>query len=220
MNGLDFKNYRKKLGISQEQIGKALFVSKRTIVNYEQSEKVPADKVKLMHSIYRTFEDNISNEVYKDEIKEDIEALYAEHIEFKNALNVIKEQGYKAYEIHKQTGLNESGVRRVLNNEIDKPHKKTRKGIIQFANSVSTDVDVTENVDFRDLKIDDKLNVMFNQLQTLKENQNAIASIKEDISLNNEIICKNDRALMLYNLNIQAVFKELKESKVIVKKLR
>jgi len=203
-------DYVEKNNISAYSIAKATKVSEAGVGKIlNKSSKNPRDlTIDAIHSF-----------LFKEDVKEDIEVLYAEHMEFKNAISIIKEQGYKAYEIHKQTGLNESGIRRVLNNEIDNPQRKTRKGIIQFANSVSTDVDVTENVDFRDLKIDDKLNVIFNQLQTLKENQNAIASIKEDIALNNEIICKNDRALMLYNLNIQAVFKELKESKVIVKKL-
>ena len=39
MNGLEFKKYRKELSISQEMMGKSLFVSKRTIINYEKSTK-------------------------------------------------------------------------------------------------------------------------------------------------------------------------------------
>lgn len=215
MNGLDFKNYRKNLGISQEILGKALFVSKRTIVTYEQSEKVPQDKVQLMRSIYEVNEQSEA----ESEVENDIEVLYAEHIAFKKALSAIKDKGVKAYEIHKKTGLNESGLRRVLNKEIDNPQRKTRQGIIDFANSISSEQEIIENVDFRDLKVDDKLNVIFNQLQKINTNEKAISSMNEDIALNNEIISKIDRSLMIYNLNIQAIIKEVKNENVKVIKL-
>ena len=212
MNGLDFKNYRKNLGISQETLGKALFVSKRTIVTYEQSEKVPQDKVQLMRSIYEVNEQGEA----EGEAENDIEVLYAEHIAFKKALSIIKDKGVKAYEIHKKTGLNESGLRRILNEEIDNPQRKTRQVLIDFAGSISPE---QENVDFRDLKIDDKLNVIFNQLQKINTNEKAISSMKEDIALNNEMICKIDRSLMIYNLNIQAIIKEAKNENIKVVKL-
>jgi len=212
MNGLDFKNYRKNLGISQEILGKALFVSKRTIVTYEQSEKVPQDKVQLMRSIYEVAD---LGEV-ENEVENDIEVLYAEHIAFKKALSVIKDKGVKAYEIHKKTGLNQSGLRRVLNEEIDNPQRKTRQVLIDFAESISPE---QENVDFRDLKIDDKLNVIFNQLQKINKGKKAISSVIDNVALNNEMICKIDRSLMVYNLNIQAAIKEGKNEKGKVVKL-
>ena len=216
MNGLDFKNYRRNLGISQETLGKALFVSKRTIVTYEKSEKVPQDKVQLMHSIYEVNkQEEVEGEV-ENEVENDIEVLYAEHIAFKKALSIIKDKGVKAYEIHKKTGLNESGLRRILNQEIDNPQRKTRQVLIDFAESISPE---QENVDFRDLKIDDKLNVIFNQLQKINKGKKAISTMKEDIALNNEMICKIDRSLMVYNLNIQAAIKAAKDEKVKVIKL-
>jgi len=215
MKGLDFKNYRRNLGISQETLGKALFVSKRTIVTYEKSEKVPQDKVQLMHSIYEVNkQDEVEGE--ENEVENDIEVLYAEHIAFKKALSVIKNKGVKAYEIHKKTGLNQSGLRRILNEEIDNPQRKTRQVLIDFAESIAPE---QENVDFRDLKIDDKLNVIYNQLQKINKGKKAISTMKEDIALNNEMICKIDRSLMVYNLNIQAAIKELKDEKVKVIKL-
>jgi hypothetical protein len=157
--------------------------------------------------------------------EKDIEVLYKEHMDFKRALKVIKNQDYKAYEIHKQTGLNESGLRRVLNNEIENPQAKTKKGIIQFARSIEPDLESQENTDFRDLKIDDKLNVLFNQMQSFKELENSIniikgniATVKEDVALNHEIVIKTDRALNIYSGNINLVLSEMKkESKKVIK---
>lgn len=54
-------------------------------------------------------------------------------MDFKKALKLIEKQGFTAYEIHKATGLNEAGVRRVLNNEVENPQRKTRETLIKFA---------------------------------------------------------------------------------------
>ena len=140
--------------------------------------------------------------------------MYAEHIAFKNALSIIKNKNVKAYEIHKKTGLNQSGLRRILNEEIDNPQRKTRQVIIDFAESISPE---QENVDFRDLKIDDKLNVIYNQIQKINEGNKAISTMTEDIASNNEMICKIDRSLMVYNLNIQAAIKAAKEEVKVIK---
>lgn len=37
-----------------------------------------------------------------------------------------------AYEIGKNTGLNTSGVQRILNKEVKKPHNKTLNSILEF----------------------------------------------------------------------------------------
>jgi hypothetical protein len=150
--------------------------------------------------------------------EKDIEVLYKEHMNYKRALKVIKNQDYKAYEIHKQTGLNESGLRRVLNNEIENPQAKTKKGIISFARSIAPDLELQENTDFRDLKIDDKLNVLFNQLQDFKNLENSVNEIKDYVELNHKIIIKTDRAFNLYSANTNLVLDEiLEENKKITK---
>lgn len=54
-------------------------------------------------------------------------------MEFKKALKFINNQGFTAYEIHKKTGLNEAGVRRILNKEVENPQRKTKEALIKFA---------------------------------------------------------------------------------------
>ena len=211
MNGLNFKKYRKDLGLSQESLGKSLFVSKRTIVNYEKSEKVPEDKVQLMLSIYSP-----------GKKENEIEKIYSDYMDFKKSIEIIKKKGFSAYEIHKKTGLNEAGIRRVLNNEIENPQRKTKEGIIQF---VSDHVEITPQESsvntgsFNDLKIDDKLNIIFNELQELKSDRKLISWIQEEVELNNKIIAKTDRALTMYNENLQEILKEIKEDRGNVRKL-
>ena len=206
-------DYVEKNNISAYSIAKATKVSEAGIGKIlNKSSKNPRD-LTIDAIYYFLFE---SEGGVENEVENDIEVLYAEHIAFKKALSVIKDKGVKAYEIHKKTGLNQSGLRRILNEEIDNPQRKTRQVLIDFAESIAPE---QENVDFRDLKIDDKLNVIYNQLQKINKGKKAISTMKEDIALNNEMICKIDRSLMVYNLNIQAAIKELKDEKVKVIKL-
>lgn len=54
-------------------------------------------------------------------------------MKFKKALKIIENRGFTAYEIHKKTGLNESGIRRVLNKVVEKPQRTTQEAFIRFA---------------------------------------------------------------------------------------
>jgi DNA-binding XRE family transcriptional regulator len=51
MNALEIKENRKRLGLTQDALGKLLGVSKRTIINYESGDVVPVTKSKLLHQI-------------------------------------------------------------------------------------------------------------------------------------------------------------------------
>ena len=219
MNGIQLKEIRKKLNLTQAQFAKALDFHLNTVQKWENGDiKMRKNNILAIQNLLNKHIDPVKD-LGVNEYDKDIEVLYAEHIAFKKALSVIKDKGVKAYEIHKKTGLNQSGLRRVLNKEIDNPQRKTRQGIIDFANSITSEQEIIENVDFRDLKVDDKLNVIFNQLQKINTNEKAISSMNEDIALSNEIISKIDRSLMIYNLNIQAIIKEVKNEKVKVVKL-
>lgn len=52
MNYLEIKENRKKLGLTQEELGKKLGVSKRTIINYEKGEIIPDTKLDILSSIF------------------------------------------------------------------------------------------------------------------------------------------------------------------------
>jgi len=49
LTGIELKELRKSLGLTQEKLGELLFVSKRMVVNYEKMQAVPAEKVQLLH---------------------------------------------------------------------------------------------------------------------------------------------------------------------------
>jgi DNA-binding XRE family transcriptional regulator len=92
MTGLEFKKYRKKLSVSQEIMGKSLFVSKRTIINYEKSEKVPVGKVKLMHSIYSNDLVNINNNFSDLKIEDKLNKIFKVLKNIQNQINDTVEQ--------------------------------------------------------------------------------------------------------------------------------
>ena len=216
MNAIQLKEIRKKLNLTQAQFAKALDFHLNTIQKWENGDiKMRKNNILAIQNLLNKHIDPVKD-LGVNEYDKDIEVLYAEHIAFKNALSIIKDKGVKAYEIHKKTGLNQSGLRRILNEEIDNPQRKTRQVIIDFANSISPE---QENVDFRDLKIDDKLNVIYNQIQKLNKGNKAISTMTEDIASNNEMICKIDRSLMVYNLNVQSAIKAAKDEKIKVIKL-
>ena len=52
-------------------------------------------------------------------------------MELQKAIDVLNTKGITAYEIHKDTGLNEASLRKVLKGEVVKPQKKTRKVIVE-----------------------------------------------------------------------------------------
>ena len=51
---------------------------------------------------------------------------------FEESLKYIKENKYSAYEISKETGLNEASLRKLFASENAKPQRKTRNKIIDF----------------------------------------------------------------------------------------
>lgn len=66
MNGLEVKEIRKKLGMNQEEFADLLEVSKRTIINYEQSAKLkPQIEQYIKYMI-----DKKGMAVHKDETQE------------------------------------------------------------------------------------------------------------------------------------------------------
>jgi hypothetical protein len=89
-------------------------------------------------------------------------------MKYLKAIEIIKNRGFKAYEIHKATGLNESGIRRVLNNEVESPQRKTKEVLIKFALEITGEKEVNSEelqcLEFNKLKSDEKLNMLFKML--------------------------------------------------------
>lgn len=53
MTGLDIKRERKKNGWTQEKLAELLGVSKRTVINYENSQVIPKSKTALIHLVFK-----------------------------------------------------------------------------------------------------------------------------------------------------------------------
>ncbi len=74
MNGLDLKVLRKKAGLSQEELGKEVGLSKNTIYNYENSGQIPASKIIIFENFFKKKKSSISeyNEKLTEEEAQDI----------------------------------------------------------------------------------------------------------------------------------------------------
>ena len=65
MNGIELKENRIKLGYTQEKLAELIGVSKRTVINYEHGEVIPATKSEILHKVF--FGDNVIETITKDD---------------------------------------------------------------------------------------------------------------------------------------------------------
>ncbi|MBN4082910.1 helix-turn-helix domain-containing protein [bacterium AH-315-A23] len=65
MTALEIKERRKKLGLTQEELGKLLGVSRNTIYNYEKGAEIPASKFTLLSNFLHPTDNN--NTLSEDE---------------------------------------------------------------------------------------------------------------------------------------------------------
>ncbi|CAL2084825.1 S24 family peptidase [Tenacibaculum sp. 190524A02b] len=72
-------------------------------------------------------------------------------MDFIEAIEILNNEGVTAYEINKATGLNEAGIRRVLNGNVTNPQRKTKDILIKFAEGlkkpIHNDTEVPFNVE-------------------------------------------------------------------------
>lgn len=54
-------------------------------------------------------------------------------MDFKKSIEYLNKKGVTAYEISKNTDLNESGIKRVLDGEVESPRRKTKEAIVNYA---------------------------------------------------------------------------------------
>jgi methyl-accepting chemotaxis protein len=142
-------------------------------------------------------------------------------MELKKAIEIINNQGFTAYELHKETGLNESGLRRVLANEVEKPQRKTRLAIIKFAldhlNTIESDTILNKEIkgisnekSFNTLNIDAKLDELHNLLQIIRDSGK---ETKNKIEANRDLIAQTNRSMFEQSMNFQEVLDELEEKR-------
>lgn len=62
MNGIEIKEKRIKLGLTQEELANLIGVSKNTVLNYEKGNTIPDSKIKILESVLNKEYPNIANE--------------------------------------------------------------------------------------------------------------------------------------------------------------
>ncbi|SFO05593.1 Helix-turn-helix [Paenimyroides ummariense] len=111
MNTLDVKEIRKKLQLTQEELGNLIGVSRNTIINYEKGGKIPDSKSTILNNLLNenAQNKNIVNEpeaVYETgfdkkiaESKKEIEKIKEEILKFENKIeqDPTKKVTYEKY---------------------------------------------------------------------------------------------------------------------------
>ena len=55
---------------------------------------------------------------------------------YEESIKYLRRKSHTAYEIHKATGLNEPGLRRVLKGKVAKPQRKTKEALIEYTQNI------------------------------------------------------------------------------------
>lgn len=58
----------------------------------------------------------------------------------KEIIQIIENKGFTAYEIHRKTGLNQAGLRNILNGKVEKPQRKTFEILKKFVNTIESNI--------------------------------------------------------------------------------
>ena len=70
MNGLDIKDLRLKLGVTQRELAEMVGVSEKTVQNWEYGKPIPTTKHQILRAIQSGVEENVSTEDINQRIKE------------------------------------------------------------------------------------------------------------------------------------------------------
>lgn len=100
MNGLDIKDLRLKLGVTQRKLAEMVGVSEKTVQNWEYGKPIPTTKHQILRAIQSGVEENVSTEDINQRIKEVLQ---------KNDLSVTA--------FSKEVGLPQATVNRQLNGD-------------------------------------------------------------------------------------------------------
>jgi len=73
---------------------------------------------------------------------------------YEESIKYIKRNSYTAYEIHKATGLNEAGLRKVLRGQVSKPQRKTKDAIINFVKQSRDSNIITDEITLNQINLD------------------------------------------------------------------
>ncbi len=98
MNGLDIKDLRLKIGVTQRELAEMVGVSEKTVQNWEYGKPIPATKHQILRAIQTGMEENVSTEDINRRIKK-----------------VLADKSLSVAAFGRETGIEQTTLNRQLN---------------------------------------------------------------------------------------------------------
>lgn len=98
MNGLDIKDLRLKLGITQRELAEMVGVSEKTVQNWEYGKPIPTTKHQILRTIQSGVEENVSTEDINQRIRK-----------------VLKDKDLSVAAFSREAGIEQTTLNRQLN---------------------------------------------------------------------------------------------------------
>jgi transcriptional regulator with XRE-family HTH domain len=100
MNGLEIKERRKNLGLTQKQLAELIGVSTQTINGYENGKEIPVTKHQILDTVLQSVHSNISNNK-KSNIINSVVASNSNLSGYDKKIRELNERIFEHYEIIK-----------------------------------------------------------------------------------------------------------------------
>ena len=98
MNGLDIKDLRLKLGVTQRKLAEMVGVSEKTVQNWEYGKPIPTTKHQILRTIQSGVEENVSTEDINQRIRK-----------------VLKDKDLSVAAFSREAGIEQTTLNRQLN---------------------------------------------------------------------------------------------------------
>ena len=98
MNGLDIKDLRLKLGVTQRELAEMVGVSEKTVQNWEYGKPIPTTKHQILRAIQSGVEENVSTEDINQRIRK-----------------VLKDKDLSVAAFSREAGIEQTTLNRQLN---------------------------------------------------------------------------------------------------------
>lgn len=98
MNGLDIKDLRLKLGVTQRELAEMVGVSEKTVQNWEYGKPIPTTKHQILRTIQSGVEENVSTEDINQRIRK-----------------VLKDKDLSVADFSREAGIEQTTLNRQLN---------------------------------------------------------------------------------------------------------
>lgn len=100
MNGLDIKDLRLKLGVTQRELAEMVGVSEKTVQNWEYGKPIPTTKHQILRTIQSGVEENVSTEDINQRIRK-----------------VLKDKDLSVAAFSREAGIGQTTLNRQLNGD-------------------------------------------------------------------------------------------------------